>query len=218
MRRTSLLLCVLVLLLAACNLPQAAPAASESAPPPAAAPDIGDEARIQTAVAASLTAQAALAPVSSSTPPPTVSQAPCNRAGFISENFIDGTEVTPNLTFVKTWRLQNDGSCTWTSGYQLIFYAGDQMGAPSSISLTGVTVPPGAQIDISVQLKSPGTPGTYQGDFMLKASDGQVFGIGVGAGGRFWVNVVVKQSVMITIPPLLLLTKLPFIIVTIPGP
>ena len=33
----------------------------------------------------------------------------------------DNTEIAAGTTFVKTWRLKNNGSCTWTSGYSRVF-------------------------------------------------------------------------------------------------
>jgi hypothetical protein len=92
---------------------------------------------------------------------------------------------------VKTWRLQNNGSCTWTSGYKLIFSNGDRMNAPDEVVLTGGTVAPGQTVDVSVNLTAPSNQGTYKGYFKLKASDGQVFGIGASGNSPFYIEVEV---------------------------
>ncbi len=63
------------------------------------------------------------------------------------------------------------------------------MGAPAEQQLTAGEVAPGGIIDVSVNLKSPATPGTYQGYFKMRASDGAVFGIGSGAADAFWVKI-----------------------------
>ena len=126
------------------------------------------------------------------TPQPTVTSIPCNRATFISDvTYPDGSDVKVNESFVKTWRLQNNGSCTWTSGYKLIFSNGDRMNAPDEVVLTGGTVAPGQTVDVSVNLTAPSNQGTYKGYFKLKASDGQVFGIGASGNSPFYIEVEV---------------------------
>ena len=123
-------------------------------------------------------------------PPPTTVPTPCNWASFVSDiTYPDGTGVTVGNGFVKTWRLKNIGTCTWTSGYSLIFDHGDRMSAPDAVTLTGGTIPPGGTVDASVSLVALGAPGTYQGYFRLKAPDGSIFGIGSSASTAFWAKI-----------------------------
>ena len=125
---------------------------------------------------------------------------PCNWAKFITDVSIpDGWTTAPSDHFTKTWRLQNIGTCTWTSGYTLLFDHGDQMGAPFSQQLTPGTVAPGGMVDVSVDLVSPATAGTYQGFFILRAPDSTLFGIGPSANGAFWVKIIVATPTLI--PP-----------------
>ena len=35
----------------------------------------------------------------------------------VDVNVPDGTQMTPGQQFVKTWRIKNDGICTWGAGY-----------------------------------------------------------------------------------------------------
>src|SRR5215212_8257671 len=131
-------LIVIILVLAACNLPSNAPATEE---PKAVF------------TAAALTVQAQLTqPVSFSTPtlppspavtntslavptlaaatlPPAASATPvCDQAQFVKDvNIPDGSQIAPGASFTKTWRLRNAGVCTW-SGYSAIFDSGDLMG------------------------------------------------------------------------------------------
>jgi hypothetical protein len=115
---------------------------------------------------------------------------PCNAATFVSDvTYPDDTSVVVNTNFTKTWRLKNVGTCTWTSGYKLVFDSGDRMNAPDSQTLTSGTVAPGATIDVSVDLKAPASSGTYQGNFKLRESGGVLFGIGASASGPFWVRI-----------------------------
>lgn len=118
---------------------------------------------------------------------PTATPLPCNRASFVEDVTIpDNTNITVGKAFTKTWRLKNVGSCTWTSGYQLIFDLGDQMSGPSSQQLTNGTVAPGQTIDVSVNLIAPNSPGTYKGNWRLKDSGGEVFALST---GPFWVQI-----------------------------
>jgi hypothetical protein len=115
----------------------------------------------------------------------------CNVAGFITDvTVIDNSEIQRDLQFTKTWRLQNDGTCTWTSGYTLYFHSGDQMSGPDSQRLTDIDVPPGTTIDVSVNLTAPKKPGKYQGYWSLKDANGFKFGIG-SSNSAFYVKIIV---------------------------
>jgi len=107
-----------------------------------------------------------------SPPPPTPH--PCNQAAFISETVPDDTAFDAGQAFTKSWRLKNTGTCTWNASYKLVFYSGDQLGAPNSISL-GSYVAPGEQVDVLVAMKAPDKAGTYTGYWRLQADDGSRF-------------------------------------------
>ena len=143
-------------------------------------------------------------PTPTKTLTPTITQTtiPCDRASFVTDVTIpDGEELAPNESFTKTWRLKNNGSCTWTSSYALIFDSGDSMSGPASQQLTSGTVAPGETMDISVNLKAPSSPGTYKGFWKLRNGSGINFGIGTGGTTSFWVEIeVVPNSTTITIP------------------
>ena len=61
----------------------------------------------------------------SPSPTPTVfvpeNAADCvNKATFVSDvSFPDNSNVTGGTAFTKTWRVRNDGTCIWWSGYTL---------------------------------------------------------------------------------------------------
>lgn len=131
------------------------------------------------------------APTATSQPPqpgqPTATSQPCNRASFVEDITIpDNTPITVGKAFTKTWKLKNVGSCTWTSGYLLIFDSGDQMSGPASQQLTNGTVAPGQTLEVSVNLIAPNSPGTYKGNWKLKDSSGVIFALST---GPFWVQV-----------------------------
>ena len=123
-------------------------------------------------------------PTETPTPEPSPTEEPtavvdCDEATFIEDITIpDGTELAPGAAFTKTWRLLNAGTCSWTTNYKLIFVSGDQMSGPASQQLVNLEVPPGASIDVSVNLKAPSKTGTYRGYWMLKNTAGVPFGIG----------------------------------------
>lgn len=146
---------------------------------------------------AAQTASALLTQAASLTPTPqgTASSTPLppgpsgDQAAFVADVTIpDGTVIAPGAAFVKTWRLQNIGTSTWTTSYSLAFNSGEQMGTITSVPLVQ-SVPPGQQIDVSVDLVAPNNAGTYQGYWKMKNASGQFFNdpvyvmIAVGSGG-----------------------------------
>ena len=200
-RKMAVLLSIISILTAmlACSMP------GVSAPTPTDAVSAAGTSAAQTAIfqitqSAVVPTQPPLATATlqaSSTPlPPTqtpsMTPVPCNRAEFVSDvNYPDKTNVLPGTSFTKTWRLQNTGSCTWTSGYSVVYVQGDRMSAPDFNPVTSGSVASGAQVDASMPLVAPGVPGTYRGDFMLRAPDGTRFGIGPAGNSVFWVEIVV---------------------------
>lgn len=127
-------------------------------------------------------------------PSPTLTPIPCDHITFVKDISVpDGTEMVPGQEFVKTWRLKNSGSCTWTSGYSLVFVSGDAMDAPAAMQLTTGTVVPGEEIDVSVTLEAPIDPGTYRANFKLRNTDGVVFGVG-DKSATFFVEIKVQDA------------------------
>jgi len=88
----------------------------------------------------------------------------------------DNTVVTTGQTFTKTWLVYNSGTCTWDTGYQLAFIAGDQMNAPSAIPLTG-SVAPGHSLQISVPMTADSSPiPETVGNWRMEDASGTPFG------------------------------------------
>jgi hypothetical protein len=142
------------------------------------------------------TVEIAEAPTDTPLPSPTTI---CDQAGFVTDVTVpDGSKADPDEHFTKTWRLRNDGACTWTSSYDLVFSSGDAMGAPPAVQLTAGTVAPGETVDVSVELVAPSTEGTYKGFYKLRNGGGVLFGLE--GGNPFWVEIEVKQG-LILLPP-----------------
>lgn len=117
-------------------------------------------------------------------PPPTEPPAPeatptrglCDDAIYVADVSVpDGTQMNPGQEFVKTWRVKNTGTCTWTRGYQIMWSYGDNRMSGQATALTS-DVPPGEEVEISLTLKAPITPGTYSGYWILRNNNGFTFG------------------------------------------
>jgi hypothetical protein len=92
--------------------------------------------------------------------------------------------LKPGESFVKVWRLQNSGTCTWTPGYRLVYAYGNvdtaQMnGQP--VSIPG-NVAPGGTADVSVTLVAPTAASNYQGFWQMENANGARFGQTVWVG------------------------------------
>jgi hypothetical protein len=210
-RKTKLLIPILLLLIStlACSVQLADPTATP-VPTATTAPSA-----TQTPVTPTdtPTIQATATPTSTLTDTPTITPSatstaiPCNRAEYVTDvTYPDGTTVLAGASFTKTWRLMNTGSCTWTSGYRLVFSSGDPMGAQTATKFTNNAIPPGSTVDVSIDLTAPGSPGTYRGNFKLRDSDGVSFGINASGNDAFWVEI---KSVKVTLP---IITKPVFVI------
>lgn len=105
----------------------------------------------------------------------------------------DDTVLQPNQAFTKIWRLQNAGTCTWTRNYSVVFFSGEQMGAPVSQPLAG-EVAPGQTVDIAVDMVAPSAPGKYQGNWKLRNASNVLFGLGPNGSAPFWVRIVVAVT------------------------
>jgi hypothetical protein len=86
----------------------------------------------------------------------------------------DGTPMTPNQEFVKTWKIKNTGNCTWGDGYGLVYSYGERMsGKPVALS---AVVQPGQEVEISVNFKAPGGIGEYTSAWQMSNANGITFG------------------------------------------
>ncbi|MGE5250370.1 MAG: NBR1-Ig-like domain-containing protein [Bacteroidota bacterium] len=141
-----------------------------------------------------------ITPTPSATPTATIDPA-CNRAQFLGDVTIpDMTTVSASTPFTKTWRIQNDGQCAWTTAYRLVLVKGSPLGAAESLALPA-PVPPGQAIDLSIHLVAPAKAGRYQGFWALQAPNGQRFGVGASADEPIWVQILVEPAVSPSVTP-----------------
>jgi len=131
---------------------------------------------------------------SSPEPPPPGGQQPsdCNNlAGFFGDVTIpDDTSMRQGEQFVKTWRVRNEGTCTWGEGYALVFFSGSNMNAPLENPIPEAA--PGEIIEISVGMTAPARGGTYAGNWEFQDDKGQNFGVGKSGNGPIWVQIAVS--------------------------
>jgi len=133
-------------------------------------------------------------PTVTSRPPDGIAPLPCDRAHFVADVTIpDDTPVQAGMVFVKTWRIVNGGSCTWIPGYSLVFANGYSFGAPATAPLGG-EVPPGAEVEVTLNLTAPSNPGAYQGDWKLRSASGVYFGFGEDGSETIWVRIQVVEK------------------------
>ena len=105
----------------------------------------------------------------------------------------DDTPMQPGQKFTKTWRLVNDGTCTWSREYHAVWFFGEKFGDVVSVPLSG-KVPPEGTIEVSVDMTAPIKPGTYRSNWKLGDADGALFGIGPNGDLPFWVQIVVVET------------------------
>jgi uncharacterized protein YkwD len=122
------------------------------------------------------------------TPTPAGAVTCTNTAGFFGDVTIpDDTSLQQNVQFTKTWAIRNEGTCRWGPDYSLIFYGGAQMSGPLSVPLPAAD--PGEIIQISLNLKSPSSGGTFTGLWVFQDPAGERFGVNSGGIDQIWVRI-----------------------------
>ncbi len=156
------------LVLASCNLPETIIIELPLETP-------GGSQNTSTATATATATATGEQPGITSTPTTTVTAGPCqDRALFVKDVTIeDDSVVQAETNFIKTWRLQNTGTCTWDSSYKLVFNRGEQMDGPSPADVISTPVPPNGTVDLSVPMKAPAQNGTHFGVWQLYDRNGQ---------------------------------------------
>jgi hypothetical protein len=217
---------LLSILLSSCNLQAASPTqmgpdqintiaaatvqalTTQMAPPPATATPLATEVPTATATLAvptlNLTGIPTLSLATSTLIPlpTTAGSTECNKVMFLSDETIpDNTVFKPESKFVKTWKIQNNGTCTWTTLYSAFMFSND----PASPEITGeadtnmkASITPGGTVLISVNLVAPKEEGTYTQYWKMQDADGKPFGIGGPNGAGWYVKIKVSKTGVVT--------------------
>ena len=103
----------------------------------------------------------------SETPIPEVAPEGCLVASFVSETMPDGTVVETGQYFTKSWSVRNNGTCTWHTGYKLVYWGGDILGGSAEYQFFE-DIAPGETMTMPIQLLAPEAPGNYGGEWKIK--------------------------------------------------
>jgi hypothetical protein len=117
-------------------------------------------------------------PTETPTPAVTATAQQCDNSAWISDVSVpDGTHMVAGQEFIKTWKVKNTGTCTWTTGYRIVFSYGEKMsGLPTPLS---AEVAPGTEVELSVNLKAPLKNGNFFANWRLANNNGYAFGEGL---------------------------------------
>ena len=99
----------------------------------------------------------------------------CNNLRLIDQEMDpSGPVLLPGQTFIKSWQVENNGTCTWAFLYRLVFISGDAMeGQPSR---SGNQIEPGRWTRLTVTGVAPSRPGNYAGHWRFANQAGTPFG------------------------------------------
>jgi hypothetical protein len=117
-----------------------------------------------------------------------------DRGRFVTDVTVpDGTYLAPGEQFEKVWRVENDGTCEWTTGFDLVFDSGSSFGGEAVVAFSK-SVAPGGTIDFTLDLTAPLAEGNYEGNWFLRNADGVLFGLGSKADKPLWIRIIVGST------------------------
>jgi len=98
----------------------------------------------------------------------------------------EGENVPPNTSFIKTWRVTNNGEDQWPEGCYLTFTGGINLSPLTSVPAGSLH--PGETKDLSVDMNSPAEPGIYESKWRMATPNGSLF------GETIWVILTVAEG------------------------
>lgn len=109
-------------------------------------------------------------------------------AAFVSDETIpDGIIMQPGQTFLKSWRVRNNGTTTWGDGYTLAYYSDNLLDAPRVHALPRVR--PNDDVFIAITLTAPQTAGPQRSTWRLRNKAGRFF------GDRLFTEIQVDEDI-----------------------
>ncbi|KAF8498455.1 hypothetical protein BU17DRAFT_59289 [Hysterangium stoloniferum] len=101
-------------------------------------------------------------------------------ASFVSDNNIPDGHIFPaGAEFVKSWRVKNVNSESWSEGTEIVFVGGHRLGSSRNVPMKYIVgaAHPGEEIDVFAKdMKAPETPGRYMSHWSLRDAQGKHFG------------------------------------------
>jgi len=107
---------------------------------------------------------------------PTIDQSNCvNNLSFIEDLTIPDNSFIPfGTTIDKQWLVENNGTCSWNSGYRLRHIGGAALGASEEIAL--FPAKSGTQATIQITFTAPFDEGVYESAWQAFDPNGIAFG------------------------------------------
>lgn len=99
----------------------------------------------------------------------------------------DGTVFKPGEKVIKTWSVENSGTCEWTSQYSLRINYGDSMSASPRQTLPRIA--PGDTGEVTVTFTAPEDTGSYYSSWSAYDSRGKAF------GDDIYIEIIVSPAV-----------------------
>lgn len=89
----------------------------------------------------------------------------------------DCEEFAPDVLFTKSWKLRNVGALPWSTEFKLIRVQKDT-GGMSQVDTVPITheVAPNEKYEVSVPMRAPNQPGTYECFWRMADNEGKKFG------------------------------------------
>jgi len=139
-------------------------------------------------------------PMPTRTATPTVTITPTPKECSLSYQLLEdvtippGTVLLPGQYFIRTWRLQNNGSCDWKD-FQLVYVRGSRMAGTSPTPLPEITA--GETFNLALNLLAPSYQGFYDGIWQIQTDKGVLF------GPELIVRVGVVAATATAVPPVI---------------
>ncbi len=118
-----------------------------------------------------------------------------DEAHFVSENYPDGSSVTPGARFTKKWTLQNWGKTTWATSYSLVITGGSYPLEGSQVYPIAIKLPhevkPGEYVEVSAEFSAPNSDSIYEVHYRFVNKNGQTVS---GDGSEIWLKVAVGNA------------------------
>ena len=80
----------------------------------------------------------------------------------------------PLCSFIKTWKVANNGDDRWPEGCCLVFSGGVNLASHTTVPVTSLN--PNESVDISVDMVSPSEAGIYESKWQMATPNGSYFG------------------------------------------
>lgn len=101
----------------------------------------------------------------------------CTDEAFFVADLSQIRSMTPGTALTQRWKIQNVGTCTWTTDYKLVWASGYLISS-RSIELPAV-VAPGETVELSLSIYAPENGGNITSGWLLQNPAGRQFGLGV---------------------------------------